>query len=308
MGAPIDFTNHIDISDRSWTSGGLTFYGYNDLTDEFISEVAGNPVVRFVQITKSLPEQAFAAIDRILALREDMFFRLYSLDGNTRFDMSCLHRLKHLRHLVVDAHLRDNHDALDLKVLTELEGLRSLRLRLFDLRDYGFVRELSPNLEELLIYADTMGGAVTFDCDWLERYEKLERLFLGKKAKKHLESIADISSLRSLTLRGIKPNSFDFLRHTGLQSLSLGWCGMNDLSSLAGFGLKSLELWRINKLEDISFISTLLQLETLRLQDLKHIRTLPDMSALKHLRDITLDNVPVDTEALPEYLRGIVHR
>lgn len=82
---------------------------------------------------------------------------------------------------------------------------------------------------------------------------------------------------------------------------------MNDLTSLRDFGLKSLSLWRINKLEDISFIPTLLQLETLRLIDLKHITHLPDMSALKHLRDITLENVPIDISSLPDYLRNITH-
>ncbi len=306
MGSPIDFTNHIDISDRSWSNGCLTFYGYNDLTDELIAEIAANRTIRYIQISKQLPEQAFLAIDKVLSQRDDMFFRIYGLYGEAGFDLSCLRQLKHLRHLTVDVHLRDRQDLLELSVLTELEGLRSLRLDLFDLRDYGFVQELSPEIRELWINADTMGGAVSFDCEWLGRYEKLENLFLGRKAKKHIESIADISSLRSLTLRGIKLNDFEFLRPTGLRTLSVGSCGMNDLSSLMGFGLRSLELWRINKLEDISFISSLRQLETLRLQDLRHITALPDMSALACLKEIILDNVPIDVSALPDNLRDKV--
>lgn len=60
-------------------------------------------------------------------------------------------------------------------------------------------------------------------------------------------------------------------------------------------------------LEDISFISTLLGLESLRLQDLKHITLLPDLSKLVNLRDIKLDNVPVKLEEVPDHLRPIIH-
>lgn len=84
---------------------------------------------------------------------------------------------------------------------------------------------------------------------------------------------------------------------------------MNDLSSLAGFkSLKNLELWRIAKLEDLSFVGTLENLETLSLTDLKYIHTLPDLSALKNLKDIKIDNVPVDISTLPEDIQKIIHR
>lgn len=93
---------------------------------------------------------------------------------------------------------------------------------------------------------------------------------------------------------------------SGLHSLSIHLCGMNDLASLSGFHrLKSLELWRIAKLEDISFIGALTGLERLRLRDLKHITALPDLSALKSLREITLDNVSIDIAALPVDLQKI---
>lgn len=84
---------------------------------------------------------------------------------------------------------------------------------------------------------------------------------------------------------------------------------MNDLTSLTGFdSLKSLELWRIAKLEDISFIATLTGLEHLRLRDLKHITALPDLSALKSLREVMLDNVPIDVAMLPADLQKIICR
>ncbi|MDE6997121.1 MAG: hypothetical protein K2P04_04475 [Oscillospiraceae bacterium] len=69
---------------------------------------------------------------------------------------------------------------------------------------------------------------------------------------------------------------------------------------MTGFdSLKLLELWRIARLEDISFIAILTGSEHLCLRDLKHITTLPDLSAPERLQEIILDNVPIDAAAIP---------
>lgn len=308
MGTKLNFAGHIDITEQ--TTG--TFWksvGYRDLTDELISQIADDPKIKFIQISKSLPWQAYLAIDKILAKRDDMHFRIYGLYGNTEFDLSCLHLLKHLKHLALDAHLRERQDMFNLDILTELENLQTLRLALFDLKDYSFVKNLSSEIEELCISADTMGGGVVFDCVWLTQYKKLKTLYLGKRARKHIECIAELESLENLTLRGIKLKGFEFLRSKELRSLSIHLCGMSDLTSLAGYdSLKILELWRIMKLEDISFISTLTKLERLNLRDLSHITTLPDLSGLKNLQEVVLDNVPIDVAALPAYLQKITRK
>lgn len=192
-------------------------------------------------------------------------------------------------------------------MLTKLKNLQTLRLALFDLKDYSFIKDLSSDIEELCISADTMGSSIVFDCDWLKRYQNLRTLYLGQKARKHIEHIAELESLENLTVRGIKLKNFDFLRGNGLRSLSIHLCSMNDLTSLTGFdSLKSLELWRIARLEDISFIATLTGLEHLCLRDLKHITTLPDLSALERLQEIILNNVPIDVAAIPADLQKII--
>lgn len=307
MGARVDFTNHVDIAEKTNANGLWKTYGYRDLTDEVISQIVNTPVIKYVQISKPLPQQAYTAIDKILEQREDMCFRIYGLPWDLKVDLSCLYCLKHLKHLTLDCHLRDRQDLLDLSVLTQLEHLRTLRLALFDLKDYSFIQSLSSGIEKLCISADTMGHSIVFDCEWLGRYQNLKTLYLGGKAKKHIESIAELEQLEDLTLRGIKLKSLDFLRERKLHTLSIHLCGMNDLTSLTGFDcLKSLELWRIAKLEDISFISTLTGLEHLRLRDLKHITALPDLSALKNLQEIILDHVPIDAAVLPADLQKII--
>lgn len=160
----------------------------------------------------------------------------------------------------------------------------------------------------MILVADTMGKTVQFDCDWLLPYKKLHTLFLGKKAKKHIESISRIPGLKSLSLSGIKVEDFSFLKELNLESFALLWCGSSNLTALGDLiSLRQLELWRIMKLDNLDFIASLVNLETLKLQDLKHITTLPDLGNLTKLTDIQLDNVPVDLEALDESVRKLVH-
>ncbi len=62
-----------------------------------------------------------------------------------------------------------------------------------------------------------MGSSIVFDCDWLKRYQNLRTLYLGQKARKHIEHIAELESLENLTVRGIKLKNWLFGRMCGWQ-------------------------------------------------------------------------------------------
>lgn len=307
MGARIDFTNHIHIAAESFENGVLKYVGYRDVTQELLEEIARDARLKYVQISGELPEAAYRTIDDILARRPDLYFRIFNIYGDRTFDLSVLGRMPHLSRVRIDAHLRDNKEAIDLAYLCELPDLKGLHLDLFDWRDYSFIKRLSPALEELTLFADTVSGGVQFDCQWLLPYGKLRSLFLGKKAKKHLECIGQLSSLKALSLRGIRPTGFGFLKELSLESFALLWCGGTDLSALGELkSLRELELWRIMKLESLDFICSLDDLEVLRLQDLKHVRTLPDLKRLTKLRKIEIDNVPIDPDTLDQAVRKLI--
>lgn len=171
------------------------------------------------------------------------------------------------------------------------------------------MQHLSPKLEELVISADTMGGAIQFDCRWLLRYTTLNTLWLGKKAKKNIASLAQIQTLKSLSLRGIKLSNFDFLKEIKLEKFELLWNSNSDLHELKDLkSLKQIGLWRINKLESIDFISELENLEVIKLQDLKHLKQLPDLSKLVHLKSIVLDNTGIQIDELDDSIKSIIER
>ena len=286
-----NYLNRIEISNKSLSSDSKHHIGYDVLTELYINDIIANPNIKHIQISKPLPAIAFTKIDQILHQRPDISFRIYRLEENNYFDLSCLSLMKNIKKLFLEGNLNGNNN-------------------LFDLKDYSFVKYLSPNLEKFHVFADTMGGNVILDCEWLLKYQNISSIYLGKKAKKHVQAISSLPKLENLILRGIKVSDFDFLHNSlNLSSLSLHWCSMQDLSSLCGLNhLKCLELWRVMKLHDLSVISELTNLEQLKLIDLKHIHHLPDLSKLEKLNNIKIDNVPLDLLAIPDSIKNIIHR
>ena len=304
MGAYINLTNFVHIGKETRTDGFLKTLGYKDIDAQVISGIAGNAKIKCIQISEPLPGEAYQRIDQILSSRQDIAFRLFHFLEDDKVDISFLAKMPNLTRLRLDCiDFRDDQQRIDLDVLSKL-NLKSFHIDCFDLRNYEFIQYLSPDLEELTIMADTMGPGINFDCKWLLRYKKLKSLWLGKKAKKNLEVISQLPELKSLALRGIKVNDFSFLYQMDLERFALLWNSNSDLKDLANLkSLKEIELWRINKLDDISFIEELTNLEIIRLQDLKHITGLPDLRRLTKLEKIFLIDTGIDVNSLPDDLK-----
>lgn len=306
MGARFDFTNHITILAEPFSKDSQTCY--KDITPEFIDNIASDSRIKWVQIIGEMPEEAYPVMDAIFERRSDLYFRIFNIFGNRTFDLSVLKLMPHLERVKIDASLKDNQDAVNVEELAALPNLKGLRLDLFDRRDYSFVKELPETLEELVLNIDTMSGSSNFSCEWLLRYSRLKSLWLGREAKKQLESVAELPEMKSLTLRGIDVKDFSFLKKAELESFTMLYCG-GDVSGIGELiTLKVLVLWRILKLENIDFIQSLVNLEELRLRDLNQIKSFPDLSGLTKLRGIFLDGVPIKDELLDENIKNIVHR
>lgn len=87
--------------------------------------------------------------------------------------------------------------------------------------------------------------------------------------------------------------------------MHLLWSSNNDLDELKYLAtLKEIELWRINKLRNIDFISKLINPEVILLQNLKHITKLPNLSELYNLNKIVLVNTGIEVENAKNDLRN----
>ena len=303
MGAYISSTNFVTIANET-SNGVLSQIGYKDINNQVINEIVNNKRIKCIQIAHYLPDEAYQSIDNILSMRKDLAFRLYWFSDYDEVDISFLLKMPHLKRLRIDCmDFKSNPERINFNVLTRL-NLSSLHIACFDLKNYEFIKSLSDNLEELVIMADTTGAGINFDCSWLLRYKNLKSLWLGKKAKKNLECISELQSLKSLSLRGIKIPDFAFLSRMNLDKLALLWNSNADLHELSKLEhLKEIELWRINKLNDISFIKNLTELEVIKLQDLKHVTDIPDLSKHKNLQRIFLIDTGIDIKMLPKQLQ-----
>lgn len=304
MGTYICFDRHIHIGNETCENGILSQLGYADINEQMLNEICNNKRLKWIQISECLPNEAYRKIDQILLARPDITFRLFHFINYHEIDISFLMNMPHVKRLQIDCiDFKNNSNRINLSVLAALK-LKSLCIECFDLKDYEFIQNLSDELEELSIMADTMGTGIRFDCIWLLKYKNLQTLWLGKKAKKNLEEINQLSKLKSLSLRGIKLTDFSFLRKMNLEKLALLWNSNSNLHELAELkSLREIELWRINKLNDISFIGELTNLEIIKLQDLKHVTCFPDLSRHANLQRVFLIDTGIDIKELPDYLQ-----
>ena len=298
--------NHIDISDKTVEKGSIKTVDYREVTDELISSIASDEKIQYIQVSKELPDEAYQVIDRFLEAKPEMTFRIWGLFGIKHYDISYLHKMSHLRHLIISCHLSSTPGLIDFGLIKGLP-LKSLGLDAYDLRDYSFIKDLPKDIERLEIMADAKPTSVKFDCRWLLKYKNLKELFLGGRARKNITCLGELKSLKILSIRGITLEDFSFLKDVGLETLNIFWNNNYDLSGVGELTtLKEIYLWRINRLSDVSFLEKLTALESIRLESLCHVEKLPDLSKHKNLKEIILDSTAIKLEEIDERIRPIV--
>lgn len=293
----------------------------NEVNDTFIHEIVSLPEddIIIIQICDYISAKTLRKLNGLFLQRPDITFRVYGGEGREAYDgwdLSFLSLIPDVSRLILNCFRALN---TDFSLLCGLKNLRSLELAAYDIKDYSFLQDLPDQLECLLIDAEMKTGKAKIDCRWLLRYSSLHTLFLGR-IEKNLDCIADLINLRKLTLRG-GASDLSFLKNMDLKDLTISWCAatkidwdsLHDLSSL-----QSLTLFGVKKLEDISFISTLRNLETLKLERMGSVVRMPDLSGMKKLRAVDLDcnnltdvsgllgvasleNVRISSNSLPEY-------
>lgn len=259
-----------------------------DVNDAFIREVINLPAddVITIQISDYISEKALRKLNELFRQRPDITFRVYGwidMQGNDSWNISFLSLIPSVSKLTLDCFRCFN---TDFSVLSELRNLKNLNLDILCVKDYSFLHHLTEKLEALHVNDEMKSGKSKIDCRCLLRFQSLHTLYLGH-IEKNLESIGELPNLKKLTLRGVGAKDLSFLKKTQLKELEISWCNasrmdwntLRDISSL-----KTLTLFSIKKLEDISFIATLTNLETLKLIWMGSVENIPDLSKLTKLR------------------------
>lgn len=275
-----------------------------DINEGFVTEIISLPKgdVITIQICDYISDKALITLNEIFRKRPDVTFRVYGGyegEGFNGWNLSFLTLMPSVSKLILNCF---QCLETDFSVLSELYNLKSLDLGIYNVKDYSFLKNLTEQLERLCIDAEMKSGKAKIDCQWLLRYHALHTLSLGR-IEKNLDCIVGLSNLSNLTLRGSGVKDLSFLKKLQLRELEISWCSASkvDWNTLKDFSsLMSLTLLSIKKLDDLSFITTLPNLEELKLIWMGAVTKLPDLSNLTKLRSIDCDtcNKLVDVSGL----------
>lgn len=193
-------------------------------------------------------------------------------------DIKAIAGMSEVRNLIVES----SAEILNLDALYELHNLRSLCIMAPRVSDKNFLQRLPSDLKSL----DLNISSKAFDLKNLSRFTDLEILSLHK-CNKNLEAVSKLAQLRALKLHGITPGSYAEINNLPkLERLSISGGNTADLSELYGnANITRLYLFRLAKLDSLSILAELPNLQIAEIGQLAHVEKLPELSnsKLEHL-------------------------
>jgi hypothetical protein len=244
-----------------------------------------DPDLAVIQTPVPLEERVWALLNEaFFSRRPDVELRVYGFYGS-ECDLSFVGKMPNVEKFVANCLMK----ASGVESVAALPRLQTLGVGVYEMQDFGFLDEVHPGIQSLSLEG-TFSKKPRIHA--ISRFRELKRLYLEGQ-QKGLEAISDLSCLEDLTLRSITVPSLDFLPPLKkLWSLDIKLGGTRNLEVLREMpGIKYLELWQIQKFEDLSPVAEMAGLQNLFLQSLSRIRRLPDLSRATSLRRIVLEGM-----------------
>lgn len=254
-------------------------------TKRELRRLVSNNTVKHLQFSSPLSQKEIGRLEKIVfAERPDISLRVYG-HYSTECDLKFLEQIPSLKKLSVDC----LQNATGVEVVTKLRNLEMLGVGIFNLDNFDFLSEVTPDLKKLLLHSTKSKKP---KIDVISRFKGLEYLYLEGQ-QKGIESISSLEHLKEIVLRSISTSNLEFLENKSeLWSVDIKLGGIKNFDALKSLpSLKYLELWQIRGLSDLSFISNLESLQHLFIQSLKQVTKTPDTSSLKNLRRIYFENL-----------------
>ena len=179
------------------------------------------------------------------------------------------------------------YDVVDFSFLDYIPSVRNLSVTSFLTTDFTPLLKML-NLKKLSI-GETKSTSI--DLSFISEFKSLESLYIDGM-KKGLQSIAKLSELKILTLRGVKLENLDLI--TGLKNLrelNLLFGSYKNLDAIStAKNLKILEISRTRQIPNYDFLNSLEGLASLCFEGMSTMEVLPDLRGLKKLKKIQIDN------------------
>jgi hypothetical protein len=247
--------------------------------------ISANEKVSVVQFAEPLSDKEFDNLEKyVFRDRNDIQLRVYGHYSGV-CDLSFLLKLPHLKKFSADCLLK----ATNVDTISSLKNLEELHVGIYHLDCFQFLDEINVNLKRLLL-GSTFSKKPSIKS--LSRFKSLEFLYLDGQMN-GIEAINTLKNLQKIVLRSISTKNLNFLIGlNNLWSVDIKLGGIKDFSALVQLpSLKYLELWQINKLADISYISNLSALQNLFIQSLRNVEALPSFEKNCVLRRVYLENM-----------------
>ena len=252
---------------------------------EDLESLAINDQVKTIQFSHPLSLGEIEMLEALVfSRRKDIMLRVYGYD-NQICNLSFLNKVPSLRRFSADC----LSQAKGIESVAELKYLELLGVGIYNLDSFDFLDKITPNLKELYLYRTESKKP---DISGISRFTKLEKFYL-ERHQRGIDSLRDLKDLKEITLHSISTPNLDYLSDLpALWSVAIKLGGIKAFDSLKHIpNLKSLELWHVRGLNDLSFLTELYALQRLSLESLNKITSFPDMSGLKSLRRIGLSDM-----------------
>ncbi|MGY3777427.1 leucine-rich repeat domain-containing protein [Isobaculum melis] len=273
-----------------------------------IIEIMRTKNIETIQLFRPITLEEAALLNELFIKQPNKKLHIWCLDVSAPADLDYLENLTALGYLSILGH---DIEVKNIKILEQLQCLSTLKLCQLKNVDYAFLKHLTKRLVSL--HLELPKRKTKIDYRWLQSYPQLEKLSIQGN-KRDIEQLQYLDRIKSLTLRGITIDSYEFIHQmTSLEKLSIRLGASKDFSALKNHAnIKVLEFWCVQKLSDLSFVSSMKNLEWLYLHELPHVEKMPDMSELYHLKTIMIDSLKnlndfsalKHAPALLEYIEG----
>lgn len=251
---------------------------------EEIRDIALNDQATAVQFSDPLSDDDYSNLEKYLfSCREDILLRAYEHQQDI-CDLNFIKKIPSVRKIAIDS----IEEATGFENLRLLDKVSSLTLGINNLQSIDFLDVFEDNLTELSLAGVKLRKT---NISVISKFKNLRELSLEGQYQ-GLEAISHLKNLEKLYLRSLRTDNLAFL--SGLSKLwfldlKLGKVAdMSVLSDMPSIKLLILSQLRLN---DISFVCDMDELQYLMLIAVKKLEKLPSFTSMKKLRRLFLDGL-----------------
>lgn len=255
------------------------------ISEEEISSIRENKEVKYLQSSQSIEMADWELLNNCLfPYRPDVELRVFGFYSEL-CDLSFLSLMNNVEIFSADCLMK----ASNVEAVGLLPKLKKISIGIYDLESFSFLDLIPSNVESISLHRTKSNKP---NIKGLNRFDGLKKLYLEGQSR-GIETLSRLGKLEKLTLRSITVTDFDFLLPLeNLTSLELKLGGSKNASQFSKLkSLKYLEIWQVRGLDSLDFLSEMISLQNLFLQNLPLVTRLPKMEAAISLRRILLQSL-----------------